>query len=288
MITLKDLTAPQKVTWCSGCGNFGILSSLKKALVSLEIPHHEILLVSGIGCSGKLPHYINVNSIHTLHGRAIPVATGAHLVNQDLKVIVHAGDGDMLGEGLGHMLHAARRNVNIAVFVHNNGVMGLTKGQYSPLSPRGYISVTSPPPPGVPMEPVSYLAMAIASGATFVARAFSGKTKHLVEIMSKAIQHKGFAIVDILQPCVTWNRQLTWDYYNDKVYLIEDEYEPSDKIAAIEKVMESNERIPLGVFFQAEKPDLASGLSIPIDGKLKDHQTSLSRLQDIIDRFVLE
>ncbi len=288
MISLQDLAGPQKVTWCPGCGNFGILASLKKAIVGLNVPHHEILLVSGIGCSGKLPHYINVNSIHTLHGRAVPVATAAHLANRKLKVIVHAGDGDMLGEGLGHMLHAARRNVNISVFVHNNGVMGLTKGQYSPMSPKGYVSVTSPPPPGAPMEPVSFLAMAIASGATFVARGFSGKNAHLVELMTRAIKHKGFAIVDILQPCVTWNRQLTWDYYNKRVYMLEEaNHDPSDKMAAIQLTMERDDKIPLGVFYEEDKPDLASGLSLP-DQELRDHKTDLTRLQKIIDRFIIE
>ena len=213
MITPEMLEDPQKITWCTGCGNFGILAALKKAVIELNKPIHNIVLTSGIGCSSKILHYIGgVNSIHTLHGRPIPVATGIHLANTDLEVLVHTGDGDCLAEGLGHFIHAARRNVNIAVFIHDNGVNALTKGQFSPAAPRGYISKTSPPPPGAPMDPVSSTAQAITAGATFVARGFSGDQKGLVKLMVKAINHKGFAVIDILQPCVTWNRQLTWKF----------------------------------------------------------------------------
>lgn len=288
MIEMSHLEGPQKVTWCTGCGNFGILAALKKAILRLEVPHHEVLLVSGIGCSGKIPHYINVNSIHSLHGRAIPVATGAHMVNQDLTTLVHAGDGDMLGEGLGHLIHAARRNVNLAVFVHNNGVMSLTKGQFSPASPRGYVSRTSPPPPGAPMEPVGHLALSITAGATFVARGFSGKQEQLVKIMVEAIQHKGLALVDIIQPCVTWNRDLTWKFYNEKLYSLEENgHDPSNRIMAIEKAMEWGDKIPYGVFYRTTSPDLASGIALPDDGRLRDHSTDLGEVQDIIDGFII-
>ncbi|MBY8996593.1 MAG: 2-oxoacid ferredoxin oxidoreductase, partial [Candidatus Thorarchaeota archaeon] len=178
MITPEQLEGPQKVTWCTGCGNFGILAALKKVVIELDIPVHNLVISSGIGCSSKIPHYIGgLNSFHTLHGRPIPVATGIHMANKDLKVIVHTGDGDGLGEGLSHFVHAARRNVNLAVFIHNNGVMGLTKGQFSPSAPRGYVSNTSPPPPGAPMEPTNPIAQAITSGATFAARGFSGDQK---------------------------------------------------------------------------------------------------------------
>ncbi|MGY5853338.1 MAG: thiamine pyrophosphate-dependent enzyme, partial [Candidatus Thorarchaeota archaeon] len=275
MTTIEQLEGVQKITWCTGCGNFGILAALKKALVDLDIPEHEMLLVSGIGCSSKIPHYINVNSIHTLHGRPIPFATGAHMANQDLKVFVHTGDGDCLAEGLGHFLHAARRNVNLAVFIHNNGVNGLTKGQFSPAAPRGYVSKTSPPPPGAPMDPVNPLALAIVSGATFVARGFSGKQKELMDLMSQAIEHKGFAVVDILQPCQTWNRQLTWKYYNDRVYSLEEAgHDPTNKPLALERSMEFDDKVPIGVLYRAESPDLATGLSLPEDGRLRDHKTN--------------
>jgi 2-oxoglutarate ferredoxin oxidoreductase subunit beta len=288
MTTLDELEGPQKVTWCTGCGNFGILAALKRAVVELEAPRHEFVLVSGIGCSGKAPHYINLNSFHTLHGRPIPVATGLHLANQDLKVIVHTGDGDCLGEGFNHFIHAARRNVNIAVFLHNNGVMGLTKGQFSPAARRGYVSRTSPPPPGAPMDPVNPVALGLASGATFVARGFSGMQNDLVDLMVKAVKHKGFALLDILQPCQTWNRQLTWRFYNERAYSLQEEnHDVDNKMLALEKAYEFGERIPVGLFYQEKAPDLASGLALPDDSLLRDHQTEHRLVQEIIDNLIL-
>jgi 2-oxoglutarate ferredoxin oxidoreductase subunit beta len=289
MITPDMLEDPQKVTWCTGCGNFGILAALKKAVIELDRPVHEIAISSGIGCSSKIPHYIGgVNSIHTLHGRPIPVATGMHVVNTNLDVIVHTGDGDCLAEGLGHFVHAARRNVNLAVFIHNNGVNGLTKGQFSPSAPRGYISKTSPPPPGAPMEPVNPAAQAITAGATFVARGFSGDQKGLVKLMVEAIRHKGFAVIDILQPCVTWNHQLTWKYYNEHTYsLQEDDHDLTDKFQALAKAMENGDRYPMGVFYKVDRPDLVSGMALPDKGALKDHPTDLKDVQKIIDDLML-
>ncbi|MBD3407107.1 MAG: 2-oxoacid ferredoxin oxidoreductase [Candidatus Lokiarchaeota archaeon] len=289
MIEKSQLEGPQKVTWCKGCGNFGILAALKKMAIQLEVPHEELVLVSGIGCSGKLPHYINLNSFHTLHGRPIPIATGVHATNGDLKVIVITGDGDCLGEGLGHYLHAARRNVNLAVFIHNNGVNGLTKGQFSPASPRGYVSKTSPPPTGAPMDPVEPLALAIANGATYAARGFSGDLPMLVELMVQAVQHEGFAVIDIFQPCVTWNRQLTWKYYNEHTYsLQQEEHDVTDKMAAISKALEDGEKIPIGLFYKTEKQHLTKGLAIPTDGKLRDKKNDPEKVQKLIDRLVLE
>ncbi|MFW9850797.1 MAG: thiamine pyrophosphate-dependent enzyme [Candidatus Thorarchaeota archaeon] len=288
MITPEQLEGVQKITWCTGCGNFGILAALKKAVIELGEPQHNIALVSGIGCNSKIPHYINLNGFHTLHGRSIPIATGVHAANKDLTTIVHVGDGDTLGEGLGHLLHAARRNVNIAVFIHNNGVNGLTQGQFSPSSPRGYVSKTSPPPPGAPMDPVNSVGLAIAGGATFVARGFSGDQKMLVEIMVKAMKHKGLAVVDLLQPCQTWNRQLTWSYYNEKTYSLQGiNHDTKDRWKAIEKAFENGDKIPIGIFYDVEKPDLVSGLSIPADMPLKDHTTDLKKLQEILDGMLL-
>lgn len=288
MIKMEQLDGPQAITWCPGCGNFGILAALKKAVIKLNVPQEDVVVISGIGCSGKTPHYVNLNCMHSLHGRPIPVATGVHSVNQDLRVIVHTGDGDCLGEGLSHLLHAARRNVNIAIFLHNNGVMGLTKGQFSPAAPRGYISNTSPPPPGAPMEPVSLLAHAIAGGATFVARGFSGNQKQLIELMVEAVNHKGFALLDIIQPCVTWNRQLTWSFYNERIYSLEENgHDPTNKFKAIEQAFEFGDRIPTGVFYRGTAPELASGLFLPEDGKLKGNETDLEAVQEIVDRFII-
>lgn len=289
MITEEQLEGPQKVTWCTGCGNFGILAALKKAIIELDYPLRETVISSGIGCSGKIPHYIGgLNSFHTLHGRPIPVATGIHLANPELKVIVHTGDGDCLGEGLGHFVHAARRNVNLAVMIHNNGVNGLTKGQFSPAAPRGYMSKTSPPPPGSPMDPVNPTAQAIVAGASFVARGFSGDQGLLVELMKKAIRHKGFAVIDILQPCVTWNRVLTWKFYNEHTYSLQDnDHNVSDRMEALGKALENGDRYPIGVFLELEKPDLASGLPLPSETNLVKHRTDLKALQKTIDEMSL-
>ncbi len=289
MIIPEMLEGPQKVTWCTGCGNFGILAALKKAIIELDEPLHNIVLTSGIGCSSKIPHYVGgINSLHTLHGRPIPFATGVHLANTDLKVIVHTGDGDCLAEGLGHFIHAARRNVNLAVLIHNNGVNGLTKGQYSPSAPRGYISNTSPPPPGAPMDPVNPTALAIIAGATYVARGFSGDQKGLVVLMKEAITHEGFAVVDILQPCVTWNRQLTWKYYNEHTYsLQENGHDVTNRFQAMEKAMENGDRYPVGVFYRSSSPHLAAGLALPEKGNLKNHTNDLKDVQKIIDDLML-
>lgn len=289
MMNADQLEGPQKVTWCTGCGNFGILAALKKAVIELDRPVHNIVIASGIGCSGKIPHYIGgLNSFHNLHGRSIPVATGIHMANNDLAVIVHAGDGDTLGEGLGHFIHAARRNVNIAVFIHNNGVMGLTKGQFSPAAPRGYVSNTSPPPPGAPMEPANPVAQAITAGATFASRGYSGDQKALVKLMIEAVIHKGFAVVDILQPCQTWNRQLTWKFYNEHTYSLQDNgHDISDRLAALEKALVVEDKIPIGVFYKADAPDLAADIALPKDVPLKDHTTNLKDVQQIIDDLMI-
>lgn len=285
----EQLEPPQKVTWCTGCGNHGILAALKKAVIDLDIPIHNLVISSGIGCSGKAPHYIGtLNSFHTIHGRPIPVGTGISMANKNLEVIVHAGDGDTLGEGLGHFVHAARRNVNLAVFIHNNGVMGLTKGQFSPSAPRGYVSNTSPPPPGAPMAPANPVAQAITAGATFVARGFSGDQKALVELMVEAVKHRGFAVLDILQPCQTWNRQLTWKFYNENTYSLQDEgHDVTNRMAALEKALINGDKIPIGLFYKIEAPDLAADIALPEDVPLKDHVTNLKDVQQIIDDLMI-
>ncbi|TFG07827.1 2-oxoacid ferredoxin oxidoreductase [Candidatus Thorarchaeota archaeon] len=288
MVEMNDLGPPTEIQWCPGCGNFGILRALKKALVNLGQPAHNIFLVSGIGQSGKTPHFIDLNGFHTLHGRAVPIATGAAVSNPNLHVIVHGGDGDLLGEGLGHLLHGARRNVDIAVLIHNNGIYGLTKGQYSPTTPHGQVTKTSPPPSGVPMEPVNPLAQAIVGGATFVARSFAGDIDHLTDIILKAVKHEGFAVVEILQPCVVFNKVWTWDFFNERVYQIsDDEHDSSNKAKAIQLAFEWGDRIPLGIFYAEQRRTLQRDLYLPEDGGLYNHQSNLEELQDIIDDMLI-
>jgi 2-oxoglutarate ferredoxin oxidoreductase subunit beta len=249
-LTVQDYDGPEKPTWCPGCGDFGILNAIKLALLQSNVAPHEVLIVSGIGCGSKLPQYIKCNGLHTLHGRALPIATGARLANHDLKVMTVHGDGDGYGMGLGHMLHAIRRNVNLVDVVQNNRVYGLTKGQFSPTSERGYVSKTSPE--GTIEAAVNPIALALSAGATFVARGFSGDPKHLAWLIAEALAHPGYALVDVLQPCVTFNRVKTYDWYRDRVYKVEEMagYDAGDLTAAFQIALQWGDRIPIGVLYR--------------------------------------
>ena len=194
------------IAWCPGCGNFGILSALKKALVTCELSPHQVLLVSGIGQAAKTPHYLNANILNGLHGRSLPAATGAKLANPELTVIAESGDGCLYGEGGNHFLAALRRNLDITILAHNNMVYGLTKGQASPTSVRGFVSKAQPH--GSASEPFNPVAVAVVMGASFVARGFAGNQEHLAELISRVIRHRGTALVDILQPCVSFNKYI--------------------------------------------------------------------------------
>jgi 2-oxoglutarate ferredoxin oxidoreductase subunit beta len=194
---------------------------------------------------------MKVNAFTSLHGRPIPIAQAAHVANHGMKVIVHSGDGDTYGEGGNHLLHLMRRNADIKLFVHNNRVYGLTKGQYSPTSPKGFTSKTSPPPAGALEQPVNPIALGLADGATFIARSWSGDVPHLVDMMVAAIRHEGIALLDIFQPCVVFNRSYSYDFYRDRVYkLSEEDYDPTDRAAAWEKAHEGDARLPIGIIYQ--------------------------------------
>lgn len=253
MVTLKDYASPVQSAWCPGCGNFGILNGIKRALVELDLSPHQVVIYSGIGQAAKLPDYMNVTAFTSLHGRPIPIAQGAHLANHGLKAIVHSGDGDTYGIGGNHFMHVMRRNMDVTIIAHNNLIYGLTKGQYSPTSPQGFPSKTSPPPEGALERPVNPLTLALSAGATFVARSFAGDSKHLTAMMVAAIQHKGVALLDVLQPCVVFNPNYSFDFYRERVYRLEEEgYEPTDRQAAWQKAQEWGERIPVGLFYREE------------------------------------
>jgi len=247
MITVSDY-AGLKPAWCPGCGNFGILEALNRALIEMEIEPHQVLLVSGIGQAGKLPHYTRGNVFNSLHGRPVPPAIGAKIANSELIVIAISGDGDAYGEGGNHFLHAARRNNDITYLVHDNQVYGLTKGQASPTSDVGFVTKTTPYGAASPVNPI---ALAIVSGASFVARGFAGDIDHLSNLIKKGITHRGFALIDILQPCVSFNHKNTFQWYRERVYKLEEErYDPSDKKAALEKALIWGEEIPIGIIYQ--------------------------------------
>ena len=252
MLTFMDYNG-QKPAWCPGCGNFAILATLKKALVEMGVEPHQLAIVSGIGQGAKLPHYLPCNMFNGLHGRSLPVATGIKLANHELLVLAIAGDGDCYGEGGNHLLHAIRRNVNISLFVHNNQVYGLTKGQASPTSMEGM--VTKAQPFGNFAGQLNPLALAIAMDCSFVARAFAGASglPFLQEIMQAAIDHKGFALVDILQNCVSYNKVNTFHWYKDRVYRLEEGYDPSDRVEAFRRSLEWGERIPTGIFYRNDR-----------------------------------
>lgn len=240
-----------ETAWCPGCGNFGILKSLKTALEELGKDPHEVLMVAGIGQAAKTPQYISANSFCGLHGRGLPAAIAAKMSNEKLTVIVNSGEGDTYGEGGNHWIHNIRRNVDIAHFVHDNQIYGLTKGQASPTSGEG--QVTGAQPGGSINTPLNPMLMAIAAGAGFVARGFSGDQEHLTQIMKEAIEYKGYALVDIFQPCVSFNKVNTFGFYKQKVYRLGEDYDPTNKLAAMEKAMEFDETIPIGVLYRQEK-----------------------------------
>jgi 2-oxoglutarate ferredoxin oxidoreductase subunit beta len=280
MVSRADFNSPESPTWCTGCGNYGILNGIKMALSELDISPHELLICTGIGCGSKLPHYMKVNGFHGLHGRPMPVATGARLANHGFRVMTVHGDGDGYGMGLSHFAHAARRNINLVDVVQNNRVYGLTKGQYSPTSKPGMHTPTSPE--GAIDLPVPPLALAITMGATFVARAYPGELRHLVAVLVQALQHDGYALVDVLQPCVTFNRASAYDFYNERVYKLEDtDHDASNRTAAWEKALEWGDRIPIGIVYRAEgQPTYEQQVPALQDGPLAERPlTTLSAEQ---------
>jgi len=271
-LTPKDFNTHRRPTWCKGCGNFGIWNALKKSLVELKLYPHEVLIVYGIGCSGNGANFTRTYAFHALHGRTLPVATGAKLANHRQTVIAMGGDGDGAGIGANHFMHTSRRNLDMTYIMHDNRVYGLTTGQTSPTSDKGYKSKSTPN--GVLEEPVNPVLLALTNGASFVARGFSFEIKQLTEMITKAIKHKGFSFIDILQPCVTFNKKNTYEAYRKKVYKLEDaDHNPSSFTEALKKSMEKT-KIPIGIFYQEEKATYGDGLK-PIERKpLIDHVIS--------------
>jgi 2-oxoglutarate ferredoxin oxidoreductase subunit beta len=247
--TKKDFNVPASVEnqWCPGCGNFPILQTLKKVMQDIDVEPKDITLVSGIGQAAKLPQYFKANYFNGLHGRALPVATGIKAVNPKQTVIVTSGDGDVYGEGGNHLIHTIRRNPNITVIVHDNMIYGLTKGQAAPTTQEGMVTPTQPE--GVIDEPINPVALAISLDAPFVARANAGDPKETQDIIKQAIQHKGFSLVDIFQPCVVFNKVNTYQWFKEKTYYMEDDYDKSDRTKAFEKSLEED-KFPLGVLYQ--------------------------------------
>jgi 2-oxoglutarate ferredoxin oxidoreductase subunit beta len=282
MVTLENYRG-QIPAWCPGCGNFAILKAFKDSMVELNIEPHQFTIVSGIGQAAKLPHYTKCNTFNGLHGRALPVATGIRLANHEMLVIVSSGDGDCYGEGGNHLLAAMRRNINVKLFVHDNQIYGLTKGQPSPTTIEGM--VTKNMPFGVIAEQFNPMALAVALDCSFAARGYAADTDHLKGLMKEAIIHKGFALLDILQPCVTFNKVNTYDWYKQRVYHIEPGYDPRDRKAAFAKALEWGDRIPIGVIYRNDRLTFEDRIPMLADKPLVRQEFDGTRIQRTIKEF---
>lgn len=256
-VTMNDFNVKERMQWCPGCGNFGLMSAVKGALADLEKELHEVVIVSGIGCSGKAPHYVNTYGFEGLHGRPVPVASGIKMANPKLTVIAEGGDGDGYQEGVQHFIHVMRRNHDITYLVHNNQIYGLTTGQASSTTLMGTKTKTTPF--GNIEIPFNPILAAVDGGATYVARGFSGDMEHLKEMIKGAIEHKGFSLVDIFQPCVTFNKVNTYEWFRERVYKLEEaNHNTTDKKAAREKAEEDiasdYNMVPIGLFYKEDRP----------------------------------
>ena len=282
MVIIEDY-GNYETAWCPGCGNFSILEAVKRGLVAAALEPHQVLFVSGIGQAAKAPHYLDVNLFDGLHGRSLPVASGAKLANPDLHVIVESGDGCNYGEGGNHFLAAIRRNINLTLLVHNNQVYGLTKGQASPTTQEGF--VTKAQPEGVFSSPFKPIGVAVAMQASFVARGFSGMIDHLAELFEQALAHEGFALIDVLQPCVSFNKVNTFSWYKKRCYTLPDDYDPTDWQAAMDKAMEWGEKIPVGIIYRNDRPTFEERLSVLEKGPLAGQGTDMAVLKNIMEKF---
>ncbi len=245
---IKDLSG-YTPTWCPGCGNFGIIRAMRMALADQGLKASDIFVAFDIGCSGNMNDFLNANSMHTLHGRAIPTAIGMKLAHHTKPVLVVGGDGGLYGEGGNHVLHACRGNHDITVIAHDNMVYGLTTGQVAPTANKGYKSRSTPT--GIVETPINALALTITQGATFVAQTFANDAKHMAEMIKQGMQHKGFSLINILQPCVTFNKINTFEYFLKNSYKLDPSYNPESIESALQKALEPmNERFPLGVVYQ--------------------------------------
>ncbi|HRR21514.1 MAG: thiamine pyrophosphate-dependent enzyme [Desulfomonilia bacterium] len=271
------------IAWCPGCGNFRILKSVKDALEELELDPRIVVFVSGIGQAAKTPQYMDVHYFNGLHGRTLPAATAIKASNRGLTVIAESGDGDMYGEGGNHFMHAIRRNPDITNIVHNNMVYALTKGQASPTTRQGF--VTPVQTQGVTEEPFNPVAVAIALDASFVARAFAGDARQTTDIIKKAVTHKGYALVDIFQPCVTYNKVNTYAWFKENTYYLDDTYDPSDREAAFRKATEPG-RFPLGVIYLNRNKSVFEETLIAYrhdDRPLYQRTVDMGVLKDLVD-----
>lgn len=282
MVDMKDLASTAKITWCPGCGNFGIVSAFKSALVEVGADRERVVIVSGIGCHGKIADYVNVNSFHGIHGRVLPLATGIKLANPNLTVVGFSGDADCYDEGWDHFCHAVRRNMDLTLIVHNNMILGLTTGQTTATSQIGF--KTKSTPFGSIVAPLNPIAHALVSNGTFVARGFAGDPKHLTGLMVEALKHKGFNYIDVFQPCVTFNYLNTYEWFRQRIYRLEEAgHDYTDRQKALEKSFEWGDRIPIGIFYKEERSTYRDNLE-----HLKNKPLTELPLEDVDIAPILE
>ena len=268
-------------TWCPGCGNFGIWAALKTAFTNLGFTEENLAIIFGIGCSGNMNDFLWADSFHALHGRSIPNAIGVKIANHKLPVVVIAGDGDCYGEGGNHLIHAARGNHDITVIVHDNRVYGLTTGQAAPTALKGFKAKSTPS--GIIEVPINPIALAVTQGATFVGQGFSGDINHLVALIESGIKHKGFSLINVFQPCVTFNPLSSYAFYRERIYKLDDDYDSSDIRLALDKSMEVDTKIPLGVIYKTVRPTYTDSLV-----QLSEKTLIASDITQDIDKFASE
>ena len=272
-------------TWCPGCGDFGVVAAVEGALKRLQIPSHNVVIVSGIGCSSNLPHFLSSYGFHGIHGRVLPVAEGIRWANHGLTVIGTGGDGDGFGIGAGHFIHAMRRNVDLTYVTMDNQIYGLTTGQASPTSTMG--QKTKSTPEGVIENPIDPISLALASGATYIARGFSGDVKQLTDLVAGGIQHRGFSLVDVFSPCVTYNKLNTFDFFRQRVYKLESAgHDPSNIVAAWQRSLEWGDKIPIGLFYRTERPTYEDLEEVLAPGPLAHQPAGLRGRERLLDEFV--
>lgn len=283
----NDYNTERRPTWCPGCGDFGIWAGVKGALAKQGLAPHEFVVVYGVGCSGNMTDFIKSYGFHSLHGRAVPNAEGIKLANHELPVIVVGGDGDLLGEGSGHLAHAARGNHDLTVIIHDNRVYGLTTGQAAPTASKGYKSKSTPG--GIIEVGMNPLTLAMSQGATYVARGFAGDIPHLTQLISAGMTHKGFSVIDVLQPCVTFNKINTYQYFRERVYKLEDKgHDSNDRYVAYKLAeLAEDEGIPIGLFYQnTDRPAYHEQVSSLKNGPLvKQEVKTPGNFQELLGYF---
>jgi 2-oxoglutarate ferredoxin oxidoreductase subunit beta len=277
--TVEDYKSDEKPTWCPGCGDFGVLNAVYRALRIQNFEPHQVVAVSGIGCSSRIPYFISTYGFHGIHGRTMPIATGVHVSRPDLKTLVFGGDGDAFAIGAGHFVHAMRRNLDLTYVVMDNAIYGLTKGQTSPTSGAGFNTLTTPQ--GNPEQALNPMLMAVASGATFVARGFSAEPQKLADLIVEGINHKGFSFIDVYSPCPTFNKVNTFKTYKEAVKPLPEEHDPSDPIKAMHYA-NSQDPLYLGVFHRREAPTFGEQVEQQQSGSESDRQKVL---QGLFSRF---